>query len=124
MLLLGYALHEAMSIAIFHGNLEVSSVLREEDEAGYYKLAEDRRRQKPWSDRRVYVTARMSRLEAVFVIKDDGAGFDPDSLPDPTDPTNLERVSGRGLLLIQTFMDKVEHNETGNQITMVKRRYS
>jgi anti-sigma regulatory factor (Ser/Thr protein kinase) len=66
----------------------------------------------------------MSRLEAVFVVRDEGPGFDPTSLPDPTDPINLERVSGRGLLLIQTFMDHVEHNETGNQITMIKRRYS
>jgi len=124
LVLLGVALHEAMSNAIFHGNLEVSSELREQDEAGYYKLAQERRHQKPWSDRRVYVTVRMSRLEAVFVIKDDGGGFDPSALPDPTDPTNLERVSGRGLLLIQTFMDRVEHNEVGNQITMSKRRYA
>jgi CheY-like chemotaxis protein/anti-sigma regulatory factor (Ser/Thr protein kinase) len=124
LVLLGVALHEALSNAIFHGNLEVSSVLREEDETSYYQLADERRRQKPWSDRRVYLTARLSRLEAVFVVKDDGAGFDPASLPDPTDPTNLERVSGRGLLLIQTFMDHVEHNETGNQITMTKRRYA
>src|SRR6266540_232829 len=118
LVLLGVALHEALSNAIFHGNLEVSSELREQDEPGYYKLAEERRRKKPWSDRRVYVTVRMSRLEAVFVVKDDGDGFDPSALPSPTDPANLERVSGRGLLLIQTFMDRVEHNETGNQITM------
>jgi len=123
LVLLGVALHEALSNAIFHGNLEVSSELREQDEPGYYKLAEERRRKKPWSDRRVYVTVRMSRLEAVFVVKDDGDGFDPSALPSPTDPANLERVSGRGLLLIQTFMDRVEHNETGNQITMSKRRY-
>jgi anti-sigma regulatory factor (Ser/Thr protein kinase) len=39
---------------------------------------------------------------------------DPTSLPDPTDPANLEKVSGRGLLLIRTFMDEVHHNKTGN----------
>jgi anti-sigma regulatory factor (Ser/Thr protein kinase) len=117
------ALHEALSNAIFHGNLEVSSELREQEEAAYYRLAEQRRQQKPWSDRRVYLSARMSRLEAVFVVRDEGSGFDPSALPNPTDPANLERVSGRGLLLIQTFMDRVEHNETGNQITMSKRRY-
>ena len=115
---------EALSNAIFHGNLEVSSTLREKEEAGYYRLANERRVQKPWCDRRVYVTVRMSRLEAMLMIRDEGPGFDPASLPDPTDPANLERVSGRGLLLIQTFMDRVEHNETGNQITMIKRRYS
>ncbi|MEC7430440.1 MAG: ATP-binding protein [Planctomycetota bacterium] len=42
-------------------------------------------------------------------------------MPDPTDPANLERVSGRGLLLIQTFMDKVEFNEQGNRITLFKK---
>ncbi len=123
LVLLGVALHEALSNAIFHGNLEVSSTMREQDEGSYYRVADERRRQKPWSDRRVYVTARMSRLEAVFTVRDDGQGFDPSALPDPTDPSNLERVSGRGLLLIQTFMDRVEHNEGGNQITMTKRRY-
>ena len=54
------------------------------------------------------------------MVRDDGNGFDPAILPDPTDPANLERVSGRGLLLIQTFMDSVRHNATGNEITMVK----
>ena len=39
-------------------------------------------------------------------------------MPDPTDPANLERIGGRGLLLIRTFMDEVYHNETGNAITM------
>ena len=56
-----------------------------------------------------------------YAIRDEGPGFDPSTLPDPTDPANLERVSGRGLLLIHAFMDEVRHNPTGNEITMVKR---
>jgi anti-sigma regulatory factor (Ser/Thr protein kinase) len=56
-----------------------------------------------------------------FVIRDQGPGFDPAQLPDPTDPENLERVSGRGLLLMRTFMDEVTFNKSGNQVTMVKR---
>jgi CheY-like chemotaxis protein len=123
LVLLGVALHEAMSNAIFHGNLEVSSEVREQDEAAYYRLADDRRRQKPYGDRRVFVTVRMSKVEAVFVVRDEGPGFDPSALPNPTDPANLEKVCGRGLLLIQTFMDRVDYNESGNQITMTKRRY-
>ena len=66
--------------------------------------------------------ATLTRDEATFLVRDEGLGFDPSTLPDPTDPANLGKVSGRGLLLIQTFMDHVEHNATGNQITMVKRR--
>jgi anti-sigma regulatory factor (Ser/Thr protein kinase) len=48
-------------------------------------------------------------------------GFDPATLPDPTDSANLEKPSGRGLLLIHAFMDEVSFNATGNQIRMVKR---
>jgi CheY-like chemotaxis protein len=121
LVLLGVALHEALTNAILHGNLGVGSDLREADERKYYRLIKDRQSMAPYRDRRVYVTATLTRKEARFVIRDEGEGFDPGTLPDPTDPTNLGRVTGRGLLLIQTFMDHVEHNEKGNQITLVKR---
>ena len=55
------------------------------------------------------------------MIRDEGPGFDPDGLPDPTDPENLTKASGRGVLLIRTFMDEVRFNDTGNEITMIKR---
>ena len=96
--------------------------MRETDEKGYYRLAKERRYQEPFRDRRVRVIATLTRDEATFVVRDEGLGFDPSLLPDPTDPSNLGKVSGRGLLLIQTFMDHVEHNPTGNEITMMKRR--
>jgi CheY-like chemotaxis protein/anti-sigma regulatory factor (Ser/Thr protein kinase) len=122
LILLGVALHEALTNAIFHGNLELSSDLKESDEKLYYQLAKERVGLAPYAGRRVHVGARLNRDEAVFSVRDDGAGFDPSTLPDPTDPSNLGRVSGRGLLLIQTFMDHVEHNDIGNEIRMVKRR--
>ena len=122
LVLVGVALHEALTNAILHGNLGLSSDLRETDERLYYRLAGERRTQPPWSERRVYVRSTLTPYEAVFVVRDEGEGFDPKGLPDPTDPANLDCISGRGLLLIQTFMDRVEHNESGTQITMVKRR--
>jgi CheY-like chemotaxis protein/anti-sigma regulatory factor (Ser/Thr protein kinase) len=122
LVLLGVALHEALTNAIFHGNLELDSEMRENDEKRYYQLGKERVVTPPYMDRRVHVTAKMSRNEAVFIVRDEGPGFDPTTLPSPTDPSNLGKVSGRGLLLIQTFMDHVEHNASGNQITMVKRR--
>jgi CheY-like chemotaxis protein/anti-sigma regulatory factor (Ser/Thr protein kinase) len=122
LVLLGVALHEALTNAMLHGNLELSSSLRETDEKEYYRLATERRTRPPYGERRVHVSARFSPEEAAFTIRDEGSGFDPALLPDPTDPLNLGKVSGRGLLLIQTFMDRVEHNETGNSITMAKRR--
>jgi CheY-like chemotaxis protein/anti-sigma regulatory factor (Ser/Thr protein kinase) len=118
------ALSEALLNAMYHGNLEVDSELREQDEKGYRLLLENRRHTPPYSHRRIHVLASESPAEARYVIRDEGKGFDPSRLPDPTDPANLEKVSGRGLLLIRTFMDEVRHNDRGNEIVMIKRRRS
>lgn len=115
------ALEESLVNAVYHGNLEISSDLRESDMTAYYELAEQRRQQEPYRSRVVHIDASIARHEATFVVRDSGPGFDPSALPDPTDPANLEKLSGRGLLLIQTFMDEVRHNASGNEITMVKR---
>jgi CheY-like chemotaxis protein/anti-sigma regulatory factor (Ser/Thr protein kinase) len=121
LVLLGVALHEALTNAILHGNLELDSELRETNEKEYYRLSVQRRSELPYADRRVFVNAKFTHDEVAFTIRDEGNGFDPATLPDPTDPHNLGKVSGRGLLLIQTFMDRVEHNRKGNEITMSKR---
>jgi CheY-like chemotaxis protein len=121
LVLLGVALHEALTNAMLHGNLELDSVMRETDEKEYYRLALARRAEAPYSERKAHVSAVFTRKEVKFVVRDEGQGFDPALLPDPTDPANLGKVSGRGLLLIQTFMDRISHNEKGNEITMVKR---
>ena len=117
----GVALHETLLNAIQHGNLELDSDLRQEDERAFRDLGEERRRQPPYRDRRVRVQATLSRSEAVYVVEDEGPGFDPGEVPDATDPANLERIGGRGLMLIRTFMDEVEHNEKGNRITLRKK---
>jgi CheY-like chemotaxis protein/anti-sigma regulatory factor (Ser/Thr protein kinase) len=122
MIRVGTALHECLINAMEHGNLELTSELREsEDINAYRKLVDERRKQPPYCDRRVLVVARFSRKEASFVIRDEGNGFDSSKLPDPTDPANLQKCSGRGLFLIRTFMDVVRFNDRGNEITMIKR---
>jgi anti-sigma regulatory factor (Ser/Thr protein kinase) len=122
MIRVAVCLREALTNAMIHGNLEVDSALRDRDEKGYYRLIEERAGEEPYGNRYVHVTARESCEEASYHIRDEGAGFDFRSLPDPGDPANLERVNGRGMLLIQTFMDEVRHNSKGNEITMAKRR--
>ncbi|MDX1674139.1 MAG: ATP-binding protein [Longimicrobiales bacterium] len=52
-------------------------------------------------------------------ITDEGAGFNPDALPDPTLPQNRTRTHGRGVYLIQELMDEVTFNAEGNSIEMV-----
>ena len=67
------------------------------------------------------ITADLSPLEASFTIEDEGEGFDITQIPDPCDPANLFRTSGRGVLLIYNIMDEVEYNAQGNRVKMVKR---
>lgn len=119
---LGMALNEALSNAIHHGNLEVDSRLREQGMDVYLGLLEERRRTAPWSGRRVHVAATFSHAEAVFSIRDLGKGFDPRTLPDPTDPENLLRESGRGVTLMRMLMDEVRFSESGNEVTLVLRK--
>jgi CheY-like chemotaxis protein/anti-sigma regulatory factor (Ser/Thr protein kinase) len=116
------ALGEALDNAMIHGNLEIGSDERDRDEKAYQDLIARRREQSPFNKRLVYVTARESRTEAIYTIRDEGPGFDTSKLPDPRDPHNLEQMTNRGLLLIHAFMDEVNLNPEGNAITMVKRR--
>jgi CheY-like chemotaxis protein len=115
------ALEEALRNAMYHGNLEIDSDIREGDPQAYGDMLSQRLGSDPWRKRKLYVRIKLSPKEGSFTIRDEGPGFDPASLPDPTDPANLEKVSGRGLLLMRTFMDDVRFNHAGNEVTMIKR---
>jgi serine/threonine-protein kinase RsbW len=94
------AIREAVANAIMHGN--------KQDET-----------------KRVDVTFKVSPSALEVKIRDRGEGFDPTNVPDPTDPKNLMRTSGRGLLFMRTFMDHVEWTglpDGGTLVNMVKRR--
>jgi CheY-like chemotaxis protein len=119
---IGLAIDEALKNAIYHGNLEVGSELREADDGSFHELARQRRSQSPFAGRKVEVICRVSSQEFECVIRDQGNGFRVNDVPDPLAPENLEKASGRGLLLIHQFMDEVRHNEQANEITMIKRR--
>jgi serine/threonine-protein kinase RsbW len=67
------------------------------------------------------ITAELSPKEACFTVEDEGEGFNVGDIPDPCDPANLFRTSGRGVLLIYNIMDEVEYNAQGNRVKMVKR---
>ena len=118
----GVALREALVNAIYHGNLEVSSDLLDEGGVTYTDLVQTRRTEAPYAARRVRIVARYTGGEITYTISDEGPGFDPSKLPDPTEPANLERAHGRGLLLIRMFMDEVTHSPGGNVLVMRKRR--
>jgi anti-sigma regulatory factor (Ser/Thr protein kinase) len=117
----GVALEEALLNGMYHGNLEVSSAVKQHDEKLFLRMIDERRNQSPYQQRKLRVEVQLTPDLGEFTVEDQGPGFDPTTLPDPTDPANLESVGGRGLLLIRTFMDEVQFNAAGNRITMRKR---
>ncbi len=90
------ALEEAMINAIKHGN----------------KM--DPRKQ-------VHVHAKITSKIADITIEDEGPGFDRSHVPDPTLEENREKCSGRGILLIESYMNSVEWSHNGRRLRMIKR---
>jgi serine/threonine-protein kinase RsbW len=76
------------------------------------------------SDKKKHVrfSCRISPEEIQVEITDEGPGFDPDSLPDPTSPARLGCPGGRGVLLMRAFMSRVEFRNRGNQVVLQKER--
>lgn len=116
---IGVAIEEAVINAMVHGNLEVSSELREDSYERYERLVAERMQMSPYSDRRLNVSVHLTRQRCLVSIHDEGPGFNQAELRDPTDPQNVARVSGRGILLMRTFLDEVRYNDRGNTVSLV-----
>ncbi len=89
------ALREALANAVRHGN-----------------------RSKP--ERRVFVDYSVDPSMVTIQVEDEGEGFDPATIPDPTDPENLLRPNGRGIFYMQQFMNQVEFGQAPNGGTSVR----
>ncbi len=72
--------------------------------------------------KRVEVRAQVDDDSLELHVRDEGRGFDPTSIPDPTDSTRIGLDQGRGLYLIRQLMDEVRFNDRGNAICMIMRR--
>lgn len=70
---------------------------------------------------KVIVEAVVSPDSVVMAVQDHGSGFDPDAIEDPTLDENLDKPSGRGLMLIRAYMTEVRFNPSGNRIEMLYR---
>ena len=74
------------------------------------------------ADKHVHVVIELSEDRFYSKITDQGCGFDPTSLPDPTAEENLEKECGRGVLLIKSFVDVAIYNAKGNSLEITKYR--
>jgi serine/threonine-protein kinase RsbW len=70
----------------------------------------------------VTIECRVDDRQVVIDIADEGEGFDPDSVPDPTEEENLEIPSGRGIVLMRAFMTNVRFEPPGNRVRLTYER--
>jgi serine/threonine-protein kinase RsbW len=89
------ALHEALGNAVEHGNRSDPS-------------------------KQVTVTCRCRADRVVVSVDDEGDGFDPQGVPDPTTPENLLKESGRGIFLIERCADEYRFENNGRRVVIVK----
>lgn len=124
----GVALEEAIHDCMYRGNLELSPEEIEEqyhlEDGGesYREFFARRRGEPPYRDRRVHVTARISRQEAVCTVRDEGPDGERLAAIETADAARLTGDRGRGLMLVATFMDEVRCDPAAHEITLVKKR--
>ena len=114
---LDYLLDRAAKLGMIE--VEQSNLYIALDEA-FVNAVKHGNRQNP--EKLLRVTAELSAGEAIFTVEDEGEGFDVREIPDPCDPANLFKSSGRGVLLIYNIMDEVEYSDRGNKLKMVARQ--
>jgi CheY-like chemotaxis protein len=122
---IGVAIEHALVNAMYRGNLELGPSVTPAHRALVYDdattdLIERRKQSDPYQSRRVHVEATASKEEVRVLIRDQGKGFDTTQVPGPGDPKVLNTESGRGLVLMASFMDELVFNESGTEVTMVK----
>jgi serine/threonine-protein kinase RsbW len=91
------ALEEALVNAVKHGNCGEAS-------------------------RRVFVSYDIGPDRAVVRVRDEGVGFNPEKVPDPTSPDRVCLPCGRGIMLMRAYLDEVTYSDQGNEVQLVKER--
>jgi len=114
------AVEEALNNALYRGNLELPAELRDTSPAEYQELFRQRIDTPPYCDRRIFVDVQCTPQAVTVDIADQGPGFDPASVSLPAQG-ELDRRSGRGLVLMNSLMDEVSFSGQGNKIRLVKR---
>ena len=119
----GIAVQEALLNAVYHGNLELNAddLMRTRDAGGdAANVIQQRMTTLPYCARKIEVNLDFTAAKIKISIRDEGPGFDPSAAAAPTQADCIDSSGGRGLLLMRTFMDEVQFNDQGNQVTMIK----
>ena len=69
-------------------------------------------------DKIVDIEIKLNNEELIIIVEDEGVGFIPNIIPDPTKPENIEAINGRGIYLMTKLADNIKFNKRGNRVTM------
>lgn len=121
--LVSMALTEAITNAIYHGNLNISPQLKHElSTAEFQDEILKRKNAVEYRERKIRIWSHLTPAAVKYVVSDDGDGFDHrEALSAATAPADVESHAGRGLFLLRNIMDEVIYNEKGNEVTLIKR---
>ena len=72
----------------------------------------------------VHIVIELDDVQFKGTVTDEGPGFDPNDVPDPTDDSNLDKCTGRGVMLIKHFVDEATYNSSGNSVSLSKKKSS
>ncbi len=113
---------EMITNSIEHGNLGITAEEKfKATEAGtYYELLNSRLSDPVYSKRTTHINIDLKDKILTVIITDQGDGFDTSKLPDPTDEEHILRLHGRGIFITKMYFSKIEYNQKGNQVTLVK----
>ena len=114
------AIIEALTNAIIHGNLEISSSLKDESFEIFSKEVEKRANDEKFKNRKVYVKSYLDKKIFKIKIQDDGNGFNWRETLKNLEKSNILTSYGKGIKIIKNSFDEVFWNEKGNEIIMVK----
>lgn len=123
LLKLELVIEEALANAVYHGSLEIESEQRM-DPVLFAQLLEERTAALPYCDRKVCIDLAIDDTRLQIVVKDEGPGFDPESITAGTEEDTVLLSSGRGLMLMRAFADSLSFNERGNEVRVTKLRSS
>jgi CheY-like chemotaxis protein len=119
------AVEQAVSNALYHGNLELTT--EDLENVGYdlfddeeSTIVQQRKSQPPYRDRKIHVESHITRGEARVSVRDEGPGFDVRTIPSPDELVTSDRLTGRGITYMRLFSDELIFNQQGNEVTLIK----
>ncbi|MBK7055094.1 MAG: ATP-binding protein [Leptospiraceae bacterium] len=116
------SLHEMITNAIEHGNCGVGFEMKSKilvDSMDMYAAIDERAALPENKDKRVTICYEINNDQATFTVRDEGLGFEINSIPSPRSEENIFAVHGRGILMTKNFADEMQYNDKGNMVRLI-----